>query len=195
MDMGLQMKIHPQPLNGFSWTIISVFICASFAMRNNANSYFYEILNSLPLILSAIYWSEKSGSLISINEHHLKNKTIFSRDVFLLSFSFFTGFLISLCLAYNNSDAKGWWTLFIYLMTIYGLIFSFVFSIFALLIKNHKTYALMFSFLIITLASFGNFLPQVIRIDTFYLITGLLLAGHCLFAIIYKITQAICNPE
>ena len=171
------------------------FICVSFAMQYNANSHFYESLSSLPLILAAIYWSEKSGSWISSNEHHLKNKTVFARDLFLLSFSFFTGFLISLCLAYNNSDAKGWWTLFIYFMTFYGLVFSFVFSIFALLIKNRKAYVLMFSFLIIIVSSFGNYLPTIVKIDAFYLITGLLLVIHCLFAIIYKVTKMYCNTK
>ncbi len=197
--MTLQKKIRIKGLNGFSWSIIIGFICVSFAMQFRANSYFYEILNVLPLILAIIYWCKKSASLLSLNDHNLKNKEIFNRDLFLLSFNFFLGFLISLCFAYNNSDAKSWWTLFIYFMTIYALIFSVIFSFFALLIPNHKTYTLIFSFLIIILSSFGNFLPQysvlplIGKTETFYLITCSLLIVHCVLAITYKIISIFFN--
>jgi hypothetical protein len=127
------------------------------------------------------------------------NIKIFNRDLFLLSFNFFLGFLISLCFAYNNSDAKSWWTLFIYFMTIYALIFSVIFSLLALLIPNHKTYTVIFSLLMMLLSSLGNFLPQYIvlpligKIDTFYLITCSLLIVHCALAIIYKMVGIFFN--
>lgn len=197
--MTFQKKIRIKGLSGFSWSIIIGFICASFSMQFRANSYFYEIMNVLPLILAAIYWCEKSAFLISLNDHHLKNKEIFNRDLFLLSFAFFLGFLISLGFSYNNSDAKSWWTLFIYFMTIYALIFSVIFSFLALLIPNHKTYTLIFSLLIILLSSFGNFFPQystlalIGKIDTFYLITCSLLIVHCALAIIYKMISIFFN--
>ncbi|MGV3739795.1 MAG: hypothetical protein ACO1N3_00675 [Gammaproteobacteria bacterium] len=197
--MALEKTIFIRRLNGFSWAIIIAFIGSSFAMQYHTNSSFYEFFDIVPLIILAIYWCEKSASAINLNEHHLKNKKIFNRDLFLLSFSFFLGFLLSLCFAYNNSDAKSWWTLFIYFMTIYSLIFSFIFSLLALLIKNHKVYTLIFSLLIILLASFGNFLPHygtlplIGKIDTFYLITCSLLIVHCLLAIIYRIIVVFSN--
>jgi hypothetical protein len=91
--------------------------------------------------------------------------------------------------AYNNADAKGWWTLTIYFITLYGLFFASIFSVIALLIKNHKIYTMIFSFLIILLVSFGGFLPHYIplpllgSIDTFFVVTCALLIDHCLFAI------------
>lgn len=199
--MALQKMILIRRLNGFSWAIIIAFICSSFAMQYHTNSSFYEFFDILPLILVAIYWCEKSAPLIHLPECKLKKEGLFNRDLLLLSFSFLLGCLISLCFAYNNSDAKGWWFFIIYFMTLYGLIFSFVFSIFALLIKNHKIYTLIFSFLIIGLISFGDFLPHYITVpligstETVYVITFSLLIAHCFFAIIYKIVKVFFNRE
>ncbi len=197
--MALQKKLRLKGLNGFSWAIISAFICASFAMQYHTNSSLYEFFNVLPLILAAVYWCEKSAHLIDLPECELKTESLFNRDLLILSFSFLLGCLISLCFAYNNSDAKGWWFFIIYFMTLYGLIFSSVFSIFALVIKNHKIYTLIFSSLVIGLISLGSFLPHDVPLpfigntETFYAVTCLLLIAHCLFAIICKITRVFFN--
>ena len=114
---------------------------------------------------------------------------------FILSFSFLLGCLLSLIFSYNNSDVKGWWTLIIYLITLYGLLFSMLFSAIALLIKNHKKYTIVFALLIIILVSIGDFFPQYIfipllgNIDSFYVITCLLLIIHLLVAVNYKIIR------
>ena len=199
--MALQKKILIKGLNGFSWAIISAFICSSFAMQYHTNDSFYEFFNILPLLLGAVYWCEKSAYLINLPECELKKKSLFNRDLLILSFSFLLGCQISLCFAYNNSDAKGWWVFIIYFMTVYGLIFSSVFSIFAMLIKNHKFYTLIFLFLVIGLISLGNFLPHYMTLpligntETFYVVTCSLLIAHCLFAIICKITRVVFNRE
>lgn len=105
-----------------------------------------------------------------------------------LTFSFLLACLLSLILAYNNSDAKAWWTLIIYIYTLYGFIFSVAFSATALLIKNHKIYTMIFSLLIMLLVSLGQFFPHYIplpligSIDTFFVVTISLLIIHCLFA-------------
>lgn len=153
---------HLKNLNKYSWLLLITFIFAVFAMSyQTANTSFDGFIQTLPLIIIFIFWSEKSEPLIKRTESNLKKAQIFNRDTFILSFSFLLGCLISLLFAYDNSDAKGWWVLIIYFISLYGLIFSLIFSGIALLIKNHKAYILVFSFLIIGLVSSGKFFPVI----------------------------------
>lgn len=200
--MGQSKKIQLRQLNGYSWSIIVAFICATFAMQyHTANISLKDFFQALPLIVIAVYWCEKSRYSIKQPELNLKNAELFKRDFFILSFSFLLACLISLIFSYDNSDAKGWWVLIIYFITLYGLFFSLVFSIIALLIKNHKIYTMIFSFLIIALVSFGGFFPHDISlpligsIDTFFVATGSLLIIHCLFAISYKVVRLFSMQE
>lgn len=124
-------------LNGYSWSILIAFICALFAMHyHTANISFAGIFQTLPLIIIAVYYAEKLAPLISQSEHSLKKSRLFTRDVFILSFSFLFACLLSLIFSYNNSDARGWWPLIIYFITFYGLLFSLFFSALALLMKR-----------------------------------------------------------
>ena len=199
--MVVKKKRLTKQLNRFSWTIIGGFICASASMQYHTSSNLYDLLSILPLMFAAVYWCEKSAQLINLPEYELKKAALLNRDLLTLNFSFLLGCLISLCFAYNNSDVNGWWIFIIYFMTLYGFIFSLIFSIFALLIKNHKIYTLIFSFLIIGLISFGNFLPRYVtfslmgNVETFYIVTGSLLIAHCLFAIIYQIIRVSFNRK
>lgn len=188
---------HLKNLNKYSWLLLITFIFAVFAMSyQTANTSFDGFIQTLPLIVIFVFWSEKSELLIKQTESNLKKAQLFSRDTFILSFSFLLGCLISFVFAYDNSDVKGWWVLIIYFINLYGLIFSLIFSGIALLIKNHKTYILIFSLLIIGLVSLGAFFPRYTfipllgYIDTFYAITGALLTIHCLFAIYCKVSRA-----
>lgn len=184
---------HLKNLNKYSWLLLITFICAVFAMSyQTVNTSFDGFIQTLPLIIIFVFWSEKSAQLIKQTEGNLKKAQLFNRDTFILSFSFLLGYLISLLFAYDNSDVKGWWVLIIYFISLYGLIFSLIFSGMALLIKNHKAYTLVFSLLIIGLVSAGKFFPPYTfipllgYIDTFYAVTGALLILHCLFAIYCK---------
>lgn len=186
-------KIEFKRLNRYSWSIIIAFICVTLAMQyHTAQISLQDFIQSLPLIAITVYWCEKSACLIRQSDHHLKKMALFRRDLFALSFSFLLGCLISLILAYDNSDARGWWSFIIYFTAIYGFIFATIFSISAQLIKNHKKYTLIFSLLILILISFGNFFPRYIRIsfigsvDTFYLVTCAFLIAHLLFCIGYQ---------
>lgn len=188
---------HLKILNKYSWLLLITFIFAVFAMSyQTTNTSFDGFIQTLPLIIIFVFWSEKSAQLIKQTESNLKKAQLFNRDTFILSFSFLLGCLISLLFAYDNSDAKGWWVLIIYFISLYGLIFSLIFSGMALLIKNHKTYILIFSLLIIGLISgekffpYYTFIPLLGYIDTFYAITSILLIIHCLFAINCKIIRA-----
>jgi hypothetical protein len=76
---------------------------------HTANISFAGIFQTLPLIIIAVYYAEKLAHLISQSEHSLKKSRLFTRDVFILSFSFLFACLLSLIFSYNNSDARGWW--------------------------------------------------------------------------------------
>ena len=192
--MGQPNKIQLKRLNKYSWSIIVAFICAASVMQyHTANISLQGFFQVLPLIIIAVYWCEKSANYIKLPEKNLKKIELFNRDLFILSFSFLLACLISLLFAYNNSDVKGWWPFIIYFITLYGLLYSFAFSIIALLIKNHKIYIFVFSFLIILLISLESFFPHYMpvpllgRVDLFFAVTCLLLIVHCLFAISLKI--------
>lgn len=180
-------------LNGYSWSILIAFICALFAMHyHTANSSFSDIFQTLPLIIIAVYLCEKLAPLISQSEYDLKKSRLFTRDVFILSFSLLFACLLSLICSYDNSDARGWWPLIICFITFYGLLFSLFFSAAALLIKNHKVYTIIFALIIIVLVLMGpffpsyTFIPMLGDIETFYVITCSLLILHCLFTVGYK---------
>lgn len=182
--------------------MLIVFICATLSMQyHTADFSLVDCLSVLPLALVAIYYSEELAYLVKLPDHGQKKSTLFRRDLFLLNFSFLLGCLLSFILSYNNSDVKGWWTLIIYLITLYGFIFSIVFSAIAILIENHKNYTIAFSILIIVLLSIGNFFPHYIsipllgKIDTSYVITCLLLIFHLLFSINYKIVRLLLHKK
>ncbi|CDZ76135.1 hypothetical protein BN59_00401 [Legionella massiliensis] len=181
-------------LNRYSWSILIAFICANFSMQYHAPYVSFEgFLQTFPLIVLVVFRCERLAPLISQPEYHLNKQELFLRDSFILSFSFLLACLISLLFQYDNSDVRGWWSFIIYLFALYGLFFSLTFSIMALLIKNHKRYTLIFSFLIIFFISLGKFFPHYISIpligevDSFFAFAGSLLIFHCLFAISYKI--------
>lgn len=187
---------HIKNLNKYSWIILITFTFATFTMSyQTVNTSFEGFVQTLPLIILFVFWSEKSAQLIKQTERNLNKAQLFNWDAFILSFSFLLGCLISLLFAYDNSDVKGWWVLIIYFYTLYGFIFSVAFSTIALLIKNHKIYTMIFSLLIIFLVSLGQFFPHYISlpiigsIDIFFVATASLLIIHCLFVIGYKIIR------
>ncbi|RUR19100.1 hypothetical protein ELY21_06165 [Legionella sp. km535] len=189
-------------LNIYSWSLLIAFISAAYAMNyHTANISLTDFFQTLPLIIIAVYCCEKLAPLINQPESDLKKSKLFARDLFILSFSFLFACLISLIISYNNSDVKGWWSLIIYFITIYGLLFSICFSAIALLIKNHKRYTLIFSLVIIALISMGQllphytFIPLVGNIETFYMTTCSLLIFHYLFVIGYKIIRTFQSEK
>lgn len=195
LDMNTSKKTnHLKKLNQYSWLLLITFLVVVIAMSyQTAHISLDGFVQTLPLIILFVFWNEKSAPLIKQTESNLQKTQIFSRDTFILSFSFLLGFLIWLLFAYDNSDAKGWWVLIIYFISLYGFIFSLIFSGIALLIKNHKAYTLIFSLLIIGSVSLGSFFPRYTcipllgHIDTFYALTGALLTIHCFFAIYCKV--------
>ncbi|MFI4955233.1 MAG: hypothetical protein ACHP9Y_04905 [Gammaproteobacteria bacterium] len=122
--MTMPMENNRLKLNKYSWSILIAFICATIAMLyGTANNSLQDFFQALPLIVISIYYCEKLAPLLDQPEHNLKKSKLFIRDSFILTFGFLLASLISLIFAYNNSDAKAWWSLIIYLYTLYGLFF------------------------------------------------------------------------
>lgn len=190
-----RIKIYPYlNLNKYSWSILVAFICAACAMLSRtANVSLQDFVQTVPLIIIAVYYCETLAPLINRPDDSRKKAKAFTRDLFIISFSFLFAGLLCLLLPYNTSDVNGWWPLMIYFITLYGVFFSVFFSAIALLMENHKTYTLIFSFLIIVFVPAGQFFPHPPLIsyfghgDTFYRITGSLLILHGLFAVNYKL--------
>jgi len=164
---------------------------------HTANISLEGFFETLPLIVITIICCQKYVPLINQLDKNLNNSNTFRRDVFLLSYSFLLACLFSLILAYDNSDVRAWWPLIICMITLYGLLFSLIFSALALFIPAHKKYTIFVSFLIIILLSSGQFLPQYIplpllgNVETFFAITGLLIIFHGFFV---AIMNKINNP-
>lgn len=183
-------------LNLYSWCLLFVFFCATFAMNYQTSSIslisFFEVL---PLIALIIYQSEKKSYLISHREDSIKKSEIFARNQFILSYGFLIGCLFSLLFYYNNIDVKGWWPLIVYFITFYGLFFSTIFSLVSLLINRTKIYTIIFTLIIISLVSLGKFIPKYLpipnigNIETFYVLTVSLLVVHCFYAIFFKMMK------
>ena len=87
----------------------------------------------------------------------------------------------------NNIDLRGWWPFVTLLISLYGFLFSLIFSITGLLINNnHKKYTLIFSAIIMFIYSSLKFFPKnifflnLMKVETFYVISITLLSAHFL---------------
>lgn len=181
-------------LNAFSWLIILTFFVASFLMEYFSNSRSLEgFIITLPLIIATVYWSENSAYLLKKTDFQLTRGEVFRRDLFLIFFSFIASGLLSLLFQYNNSDMRGWWPLFMYTTSVYGLIFTVIFSYSALIVNNHKMYLIIFSFIISIIILFSKFWPYYISvffigsINTYLVIMCSLISFHLLVCSAYKL--------
>lgn len=151
-----------------------------------------QIYNSFPLTLMFILWSEKTTDAIQRNDGSKTKIERFRLDFFLISYSFIFGDLISLIFQYNNSDALGWWPIGNCIVSAFGLIFAFIFSLIAMLLNNHRKYTALYSIIIITsliIISFMMYLDPLsvyAQSKAFYMIFFMLLALHFVFCVGYK---------
>lgn len=193
-------------LNGLTWLIIVAFIAAIFTMVYFSPSILWEgIVISIPLIVIALFWSEKTGYLIKKEDDQLTKKEMFLQDLFLITYSFFLAVLFSLLFQYNNSDVKGWWPLIIYIMSFYGFVFALTFSLIALILNSHKIYSIIFSLIIFCAFLFSKFWPlyfhglYIGNVSSFFTIYFGLISIHLLICIFYKsyklLYRAICKQR
>lgn len=185
-------------LNVYSWSIIFVYICASFFMQNYSSGTISleGFLFGLPIFGGIVYWSENSAQLIKKSDLELKEKEGFYRDLFLITYSSLLGDVLSLLFQYNNSDARAWWTLFLYFSTACNLVFAFIFSLVALMLNAHKFYTIIFSFFIFAIFIFSKFWPYSVSLlfigetNTFLVIMCFLLIVHLFFSIAYRLIRS-----
>lgn len=183
-------------LNPYSWFIIVAYIGASLFMQTYSGDISLEGFSfGLPIIGTIVYWSEHSASLIKNTDLNLKKADLFYRDLFLISYSLLLGDILSLLLQYNNSDARAWWTLFLYFSLLCNLIFAFIFSFIALMLNAHKRYTIIFSCFILIIFTFSKFWPYYISLvfigktNTYLVIMCFLLIVHLLFCSTYKLIR------
>lgn len=144
------------------------------------------------LIISFILWSERTYFLINKTECTFKKWDSFKIDLFLISFSFLSGELLSFLFQFNNSDIKGWWALALSFITAYGILFAFIYSLFAQLLKIHRKYTHAFFFIIIINLVMINFLASIMpnsffaKSNFFYVVTGLLISFHMLMCLTHS---------
>jgi len=181
------------PLNIFSWVLIFIYLTVLTTMEYFSYQFSWEsIYFSLPLITAFIFWSERTALLIQKVDGSLTRTEGFKRDLFLISFSFIAGDLLSLLFQYNNSDALGWWPLAIYVVSAFGILFAVIFSLVAMMLNNHKVYAVIYSIVLILVHMFASFMMHLDPLSffsqsgTFYIVFLFLICVHFLICLTYK---------
>lgn len=181
-------------LNRLTWLIVIVFITVIFTMEYFSPGILWEgIVVSVPLIIAAIWWSEKTGCLMERETGIITKRDSFYQDLFLITYCFFLGVLCSLIFQCNNSDVKGWWPLIIYIMGIYGFVFALCFSFVALFLDKHKIYTIVFLVIIFFAFLLSNFWPMYLQVlylgdvSSFSVIYFTLIGAHLLFCSVYKL--------
>ena len=181
--------------NIYSAALVIIYLALLATMEYFSYRFSWEyIYFSLPLIASFVYWSFKMRPVCNKPDGSLTKREGFNRDFFLISFSFISGQLLSLLLHYNNSDAHALWPISLYLITIFGMLFAFVFSFVAMMLNNHSKYTFFYS---LTIVFFLIFTSLMMRIDplsffaqteTFYMLFLILIGVHLLICLAFKIS-------
>jgi membrane-associated HD superfamily phosphohydrolase len=117
-----------------------------------------------PLIGLAIFCSGKIMYLQEHNNNYVTRDNEFKRDVFLISYSFLIASLISLLPEYDNSDARTWWSISVYYVSLIGVIFSLFFAYFNRFLRIHKIYTNIFSLIIIIMLSLPKLFPLYVSV-------------------------------
>ncbi|EHL31801.1 hypothetical protein [Legionella drancourtii] len=178
-------------LNLYSWFLIIVYLAASITMESHSNAAHWEgFYLSSPIIILVIIWSEIRISILNSYTGAIsKKEAIFHNDLFLITFSFISGTLLSFLFEYKNSDVLGWWPVIIYIMAIYGFLFAFIFSFTARGLDDHKKYTFVYFFLLLLFPSLS--LLGCFDNNRFNVFIGLLLGVHLLFVLVYRILLLI----
>ena len=179
--------------NIYSWILFLIYLTVVTIMEYFSHTFSLEnIYISIPLIAMFIFWSEKTTLVIQKRDISITNKEVFNRDLFFVSYSFISGNLISLLFQYNNSDTLGWWPLAIYIVSTFGVIYAFLFSLIAMTLKNHKKYTLIFSIVLISILIFISLMMHLnplsiyAKYETFYIIFFILITLHLAICLGYK---------
>ncbi len=140
-------------INRYSWVIIVFYLSGSLIMGYQTHQYsvpFDGIFITTPLILAFIFWSQKTSDyLLSINKKYSSSNG-FKVDLFLITTAFLVTGCISLITEINNVDLRGFWPFYLFFISVYGFIFSLIYSAISLQFKvEHKNYTFCFSAVIV----------------------------------------------
>lgn len=185
-------------LNLCSWVLLVIYLIVLITMEYFSPRFSFEsIYYSVPLITAWILWSEKTTLIIKKSDSQSTIREQFSRDLFLISFSIISGYLVSLLLQYDNSDLLAWWPIVIYLISIFGLIYAFLFSLIATLLNHHKKYIYVCCFVVLLPSLFVSLMMHLNPLSiyaqdkTFYMIFLCLMGLHLFIALGTKIKQKL----
>lgn len=179
--------------NYLSWLLIVCYFLAILSMDVLSTRFTFEgTVLTLPLILLILLLIQKNNYLINLKDTNLTKREVFFRDFLFVSYSFILAGFLSLLFQYKNVDAKGWWPLFIYLNSIYGVIFSLLFAYASTLLQDHRTYSIIFS--IITLFTFTFSKYWHLYLDSYYLegyfiAMSIIISLHLFLCIKYKFSS------
>ena len=189
-------------LNKYTWFLLTIYTSVIFIMNYHRSIVSLEgFYLTIPLIIGVIIWSEKTSSIINKATQTKSKEEIFQQDLFLISYSFILGILLSFIFNFNNSDVRGWWPMALYFITFFGVLFAFIFSLSGKILNNHKKYTLAFFYLIIALIPLLSILPYIWpfsiygKRDFFYECMSLLLGIHLLCCLSQKIRLVVGSKK
>ncbi len=159
------IKMNKNLFNPYSFLLLSVFFCTTLSMQYHISQFsvggFFLVS---PLIALAILCSGKIMQLEENNNNAIITENEFKRDVFLISYSFLIASLISLLPEYDNSDAREWWGISVYYVSLIGIIFSWFFAYFNRFLRLHKVYTNIFSLVVIIAFSLPKLWPIYVSV-------------------------------
>lgn len=186
-------------INRYTWLIIICYLSGILAMEYQSYKIsvpFEGVFMTLPLVLFFIYWSQKNNKLLLLNGSEITKKDEFKIDLFLITTSFLLAGFVSLLMDFNNSDLRAFWPFYIFFISVFGFIFSLIYSLSGHFFKvNHKKYTLFFSVAITSIYSLISVFPRrigglnLVEIETFYAISILLLSLHLGFILGFQLKQ------
>lgn len=177
-------------INRYSWLIIGCYLSATLAIEYQTYKFsvpFEGMLMTAPLVIAFIFWSQKNNKLLCLRKSEITKIDGFKIDIFLITTSFLLAGCFSLIVGLDNSDLRAFWPFLIILISLYGFIFSFIYSIIALALNdNHKRYTLLFMAIIVSTYSTLSLFPKniwlfnLMGVGIFYAISIILFSIHLL---------------
>lgn len=185
------IKVIKSEINLYILFVITAFLSVTFLMQPSSIRISLEgFWFTLPIIVLIVFWCKNSSFLIKKNDIELNNYEIFKRDLFLIFYSVISADFIYLIFQYNNID-RGWWPLSVYCLSFYGFIISVLFSFTTLIIKNHKMYTIVASWVIFFTMLFCSFCHKKVYVlfigafDSYIFIMMVLILLHMLICFAY----------
>ena len=180
--------------NPYTLSLLIIFFCTTLSMQYHSSQLSLGgFLLVSPLIGLAIFCSGKVTPLKGDGKNTITRENEFQRDVFLISYSFLIASLISLLPEYDNNEARAWWAISVYYVSLIGILFSWFFAYFNCFSRCHKIYTNIFSLIIIITFSLPKLWPLYIsviffgEVSFFWFVMFALVFLHLLCFVLYTI--------